>query len=697
MAPPKPGGKSKTGTQFLLQSQRFDGEKKEEDDGCIQRTRHPVSGLVFLVALMVTIERCLVDIGIPESKLVALGTPEGYADALRKAMTLLDYDAGNVQSFLFVCIIEMAGASKNFRADYLLCERVLEEYTRGGLRVPTSYNEESFVASEIEVHPINEDPIIYVDDEHGYVPNLPLLREDCYEIPSNGDIDAPFGLLGGPEVTTSEDVQQSTKANVEDFEVCYTFLTPNGIKVWCPNKGCDLKPTVGASYGSWSEVLRMYKNYAECSGFSVRVGQTKKTKAMRSFQVTDCKAHISVQVTEATSTFVIYKFVEYHNHPLVETYNRDFTKVGRKLSFSTKQFIHHMTLNNIGPTIAHRLQVSMKRGELRHVFWADEISKKNYEVFGDVLVFDATYYTNKCESSNASFKVNSSGANTLVQFILCYDTSIESQRYRQRLAEYKTTSRPYHSLSGLEIEKHDFEIYTHSIFLEIQKEIVKGKLFCYVSHTEQVQDKLVYFVTHLNKDNSVTNVFQVVTGPCIGNYNCSCRNFTRIGYLCRHIFCVFRVNRVVRIPDEYISKCWMKDVLPKRIFEIQYRYGVDNSPESLLRNEIFGLISNCVDSLRNDYDGLAILANKVRELSSNRSSDPVDSISKISNIEDIQNLVGGSLDVDLQCSNPQGIRHKGCGKSRRFIGPGEKAVEKVSSDTKALSHMPKVCNGPRLP
>ncbi|KAD3337588.1 hypothetical protein E3N88_33108 [Mikania micrantha] len=210
-----------------------------------------------------------------------------------------------------------------------------------------SNNEESFVASEIEVHPINDDPIIFVDEEHDYVPNLPLLRGDCYEISSNGDIDAPFGPPHGPKVTTSEDVQQSKKANGE-------------------------------------------------------------------------------------------------------------------------------------------------------------------------------------------------------------------------------------------------------VVLKIQKEIVKGKLFCYVSHTEQVQDKVVYFVTHLNKDNSVTNVFLVVTGPTIGNYDCSCRNFTRI----------------------------------------------------------------------------------VRELSSNKSSDPVDSISKISNVEDIQNLVGGSLDVDLQCSNPQGIRNKGCGKSRRLIGAGEKVVEK---------------------
>ncbi|KAD0312833.1 hypothetical protein E3N88_44465 [Mikania micrantha] len=165
-----------------------------------------------------------------------------------------------------------------------------------------------------------------------------------------------------------------------------------------------------------------YQDYAMNCGFSVRVGQTKRNKddvithkylrcnksgrpqskrksdtlaesslhfRKSSYQVTDCKAHIGVQ------------------------------------------FIHHMTLNRIGPTIAHRLQVSMKgghhnvkgtptdfknfsqairlfignrdsqlfldhlrdrvqnlpdfyfdfcvvNGELRHAFWADEISKRNY-------------------------------------------------------------------------------------------------------------------------------------------------------------------------------------------------------------------------------------------------------------------------------------------------------------------------------
>jgi hypothetical protein len=36
--------------------------------------------------------------------------------------------------------------------------------------------------------------------------------------------------------------------------------------------------------------------------------------------------------------------------------------------------------------------------------------------------------TSRCESSNALFKVNSSSSNTLVQFLMSYDSSIDQQR-----------------------------------------------------------------------------------------------------------------------------------------------------------------------------------------------------------------------------------------------------------------------------
>ncbi|KAJ0713859.1 putative MULE transposase domain, FHY3/FAR1 family [Helianthus annuus] len=39
--------------------------------------------------------------------------------------------------------------------------------------------------------------------------------------------------------------------------------------------------------------------------------------------------------------------------------------------------------------------------------------------------------TSRCESSNARFKVNSSETNTLIQFLMCFDTSLDAQRHTQ--------------------------------------------------------------------------------------------------------------------------------------------------------------------------------------------------------------------------------------------------------------------------
>ncbi|KAK1436266.1 hypothetical protein QVD17_02045 [Tagetes erecta] len=40
-------------------------------------------------------------------------------------------------------------------------------------------------------------------------------------------------------------------------------------------------------------------------------------------------------------------------------------------------------------------QYNIVDGELKSVFWADGVSKANFQAFGDVLAFDATYHTNK--------------------------------------------------------------------------------------------------------------------------------------------------------------------------------------------------------------------------------------------------------------------------------------------------------------
>ena len=43
---------------------------------------------------------------------------------------------------------------------------------------------------------------------------------------------------------------------------------------------------------------------------------------------------------------------------------------------------------------------------------------------------------------------------------------------------------------------------------------------------------------------------------------CSCMNFARFGYLCRHIFCVMKGKAIEVISEKYILRRWMRDILP---------------------------------------------------------------------------------------------------------------------------------------
>jgi hypothetical protein len=159
--------------------------------------------------------------------------------------------------------------------------------------------------------------------------------------------------------------------------------------------------------------------------------------------------------------------------------------------------------------------------------------------------------------------------------------------------------------------------------------------------------------------------------------SCSCRGFTRIGYPCRHVFCVYRVNKVERIPSPYIANRWKRDVLPRRIYCIENRYGVDNSPQSVLRSEILDLVTGFVDKFRNDTDSLSLFANRLKEFSDHVpiQDSNVDVTNNV-NQSDVAEIIGQTTNVEVVVGNPDPVRFKGCGRTRRMVSSAEKSTEK---------------------
>ncbi|XP_022014087.1 protein FAR1-RELATED SEQUENCE 5-like [Helianthus annuus] len=664
-----------------------------------------------------------------------------------------------------------------------------------GVRDVGGKNIRSEVAAHFQIYsPTEED--MWSSDESGEEPLGPACPNDRGK--------SPLIIPDAHKVTVGVLILSDDQQGTPRY---YVTQTPEGTKFWTPFVDKEFLPVLGKSYETFEEVVAMYKVYGYEAGFNVKKAQTKvrngcpthkylrcskaaKPQKKRTFDtlfeslamcsrnstftLTDCKARLLIVATQDPIRFVVHSWSDVHNHPLIDTFNRDLSKFSRKLPFAAQQFIHQMSLNRIGPVKTHRFLVSIKggnhnvrgttddfknysqqlrifigdrdaqlllerlrdrsenlanfyydfvvsEGKLKAVFWADEISNLNYKAFGDVLAFDATYQTNKynmifvpftgvdnhmhcvtfgarlllnetvesykwllqafmkayhteprlilsdqdpsmkqviqqvfttarhrlcmwhimkklptkdhqwlnemyeirerwvlaffrdipmcclmkttsrSESSNASFKVNSTSANTLVQFMLCYEARIDSQRYRQRVSEFKSSSIVYQGKSNLPIEQHAFSVYSHSVFHVVRKEILKGKFCCFITNQTLEAGMTVFSVQHED------NLFTVKFNSMDNTAECSCRGFTRIGYLCRHVFCVYRLQHVDAIPSKYIANRWRRDVSPKRVFSIDSRYGVDTQPQAVMHNEIIDVITDCVDVVRNNTESLSTL------------------------------------------------------------------------------------------
>jgi hypothetical protein len=166
------------------------------------------------------------------------------------------------------------------------------------------------------------------------------------------------------------------------------------------------------------------------------------------------------------------------------------------------------------PTFEERWMALMNKYGLADHRWLREMYDIRHQwipcYFRDIPMCCLMKTTSRCESSNALFKVNSNISNTLLQFMMCFDTAIDGQRYNQRLLEFETMTTVPGLSTDLPIEKHAAEYYTTTVFKEVRKEIIRGLLHCSIGPTTTDGDQKVYIVSHCNKKYVELNKFEVL-------------------------------------------------------------------------------------------------------------------------------------------------------------------------------------------
>ncbi|GJR26820.1 FAR1-related sequence 5-like protein [Tanacetum coccineum] len=283
-----------------------------------------------------------------------------------------------------------------------------------------------------------------------------LSEEDDVAISNSHVVSVSSSINTGCDSFASHDDNASSSNSLKTPKtvIHHEFIdTPDESVYWIPRVSTSVLPVLGTVYDSLDECIEMYRKYASEAGLGVRLSCQKRLKCgyvkqkyivcnregcskdvwlntldpkkndrqVRSsnFRVCGCKARVLVDMVPHTTKYTLTTFDVEHNHELDRVEYKHLAhnlytglKGSSSLVHGTQTKFKNFTRGVncfIGDIDACSL-VGWKRGkssqmtffyyfvedvELCGLFWADEVVKCNYQEFGDIVSFDATYKTNK--------------------------------------------------------------------------------------------------------------------------------------------------------------------------------------------------------------------------------------------------------------------------------------------------------------
>ncbi|GKD07726.1 FAR1-related sequence 5-like protein, partial [Tanacetum coccineum] len=157
------------------------------------------------------------------------------------------------------------------------------------------------------------------------------------------------------------------------------------------------------------------------------------------------------------------------------------------------------------------------------------------------------------------------------------------------------------------IERYAQKKYTKTMFTLIQEEINAAVYDCH--QISEILENGIETVTI----KEIRDI-KVSTDKSDGSVLCSCMNFARFGFLCRHIFCVLKGNGVEVIPDKYILKRWTRDILPPHIRRKKQMFGFEGGRYMECSTTVYSAIKSCLNLLAKNEEKLVEFVENIKRL-----------------------------------------------------------------------------------
>ncbi|GJS18790.1 FAR1-related sequence 5-like protein [Tanacetum coccineum] len=316
--------------------------------------------------------------------------------------------------------------------------------------------------------------------------------------------------------------------------------------------------------------------------------------------------------------------------------------------------------------------------------------------------------TLRSESENAFFKKFTNHGSTLVNFMMCFESAMERQCYRQEVLDFRTFDSAPKLHTKLTIEIHACKVYTRTISLLVQKEIYEGVWACQIQDFKKEEGCEIVKVrdiragayrtlyteegkeTVIQEKDKVVD-YKVVRNPEDGSVECTCRHFLRYGFLCRHVFCVLKNCNIEVIPERYILRRWRRDLIPPALRRNTNRYGEKDEAIEKLTNEANYVVDECLFLLRKDEEQLKQFVEKLENIKkeiqvklpnppSQKTGDVIEDIYAIKKPN--QNLV----------NNPQKASNKGGRRGERRKSGREIAMKAKAKRARKCGYCAEITN-----
>ncbi|XP_022040082.2 protein FAR1-RELATED SEQUENCE 5-like [Helianthus annuus] len=204
--------------------------------------------------------------------------------------------------------------------------------------------------------------------------------------------------------------------------------------------------------------------------------------------------------------------------------------------------------------------------------------------------------SSRSESENHFFGKISNPKCMLVEFLSHFDTAIEAQRHEHRKNDHDTRCTNPGEWSDFVLEKQAAQIYTRTLFLDVQLEIQHAIHRCTSVRLDHVGDFIKFFIKDL--DQPCSSFFEVMIREEDVTVKCICNRFEQFGLLCSHIFCVLRILDIREFPKQYILRRWTREAVPNSspLFMSVADEAQINAPPKTRRNRFAELLGVAPES-----------------------------------------------------------------------------------------------------